>query len=549
MDAGPHTVQNDFILTLSEDKKFLQAQFTASIKRKPIELAWLQQKIKDLGLDEAKLNQDAIGQCVIQYNKGNTGSVINIGNCIDGEMKIELSKDNLEAYLTVCPAQGGTNINHDMVMEALQQQGIVFGISEDTIKTVLEKADSQKTLIAKGKPAIHGKNGFFENLIPDAQDRRPRIDKSGKAHYNDIETFVTVKKDDPLIRRHQSTTGEPGCTIKDEAIPATPGEDVMFASDLPGTKISGKDPNLLLSTISGQPVVMDNGAIVEPTITLDCVDSKTGNIEFDGSVLVTGDVMTGMKIKISGDIHINGMIEEATVIEAGGNIRVKKGIVGRGSVFNEDGNPGNGVVQLKADGNITAKFVENTLATAEKDIMVDELVAHSDLRAGANIKVGKTGAKRGHIMGGTTRAGSSVEAEVLGSQASVHTRIKVGINDEISVQLSEINNALDAKNRQRETVEKTYATALRAKNNKKAGFLRNLKAALKTIDSELLAINESKDKIQNEIERLKNAKIIVKRNIFNAVEMQIYTALDKISEEKSGGCYHFENNLVCYKPL
>ena len=56
MDAGPHTVQNDFILKLSEDKKFVQAQFTASIKRKPIELAWLQQKIKDFGLDEAKLN-------------------------------------------------------------------------------------------------------------------------------------------------------------------------------------------------------------------------------------------------------------------------------------------------------------------------------------------------------------------------------------------------------------------------------------------------------------------------------------------------------------
>ena len=47
MYAGPYTIQNDLILKLSDDKKTVQVQFTASIKRNPIELAWFQQKIKE----------------------------------------------------------------------------------------------------------------------------------------------------------------------------------------------------------------------------------------------------------------------------------------------------------------------------------------------------------------------------------------------------------------------------------------------------------------------------------------------------------------------
>ena len=111
-----------------------------------------------------------------------------------------------------------------------------------------------------------------------------------------------------------------------EPVPGIPGNDVRFAAALSGAELSPDDSDLLIAAIGGQPVIVSNGAIVEPTIKMKNVDLSTGNLAFEGTIVISGDIAAGMEVKASGDIIVGGMVE-AAMLEAKGNVEVKGGII------------------------------------------------------------------------------------------------------------------------------------------------------------------------------------------------------------------------------
>ncbi|WP_455205764.1 DUF342 domain-containing protein [Kaarinaea lacus] len=546
MDPGPHTLQDDLVLKLSDDGKFVQAEFATSLDRQPIKLPWLQEQLNRLGLDRFRLNNDALDLLIQQYNSGTNSATINFGECIDGEFRIEISDDAMSATLNLSPAFGGLAVTEAMILAELERLQVTFGVIPEAIKKALETGDGDEILIAQGHPPQHGGDGYFDSLIAEAKDRRPRIDAKGIAHYFDISEFVTVKEHEPLVKRVPATTGSDGMNIKGQTVAANRGNEVMFAPSLPGTKIHDRDPNLLVAAIAGQPVIVEHGAIVEPTITVDNVDLNTGNIEFDGAVMVNGDVTTGLKVITSGDVIIKGMIEEAAYIEAGGDLIVHQGVIGRGSVTEDNGKPGKGIVKLKAGGSISAKFIENTCAYAERDIQVAELVVHSNLMAGQRITVGKKGAKRGHIMGGTCYADLSVQVQVLGSQGNGQIKVEVGSIKKYLHKITQLENFIQAKQNERSHIEKVFTNALNSfkklDDTKAPEFLQKLQH---TLDRLALEISQFKRQIkahQETMARLKHAKIEVKKQIHAGVEMIICNNKRKFSNDHVGGTFIYHNS-------
>jgi len=59
------------------------------------------------------------------------------------------------------------------------------------------------------------------------------------------------------------------------------------------------------------------------------VDFVTGNIFFNGNVVVCGTVLDGFEIKADGDIIVSKIVESAT-LTAGRDVIVKGGVLGRG---------------------------------------------------------------------------------------------------------------------------------------------------------------------------------------------------------------------------
>ena len=147
----------------------------------------------------------------------------------------------------------------------------------------------------------------------------------------------------------------------------------------------------------------------------------TGNIDFDGTVTITGDVTQGFYVKATGDIEVKGSINGAEVI--GRNIVVGGGLTGaeRGKIQSQE--------------NVTIAFVENALIEAGGNITIMKFALHSTLRAGQRIILE---GRQGQLTGGIATAGEEVSARYIGNNAHVVTRVAVGVDPNLQKEYHEV---------------------------------------------------------------------------------------------------------------
>ena len=228
-----------------------------------------------------------------------------------------------------------------------------------------------------------------------------------------------VRAGDKLAETNPPEQGIEGCTIFGEKNPPKKG----VQHPLPigkNTRPDPNNPNVLLSEIEGSVKLKGTNVEVEPVIIINNnVDYSTGNIDFNGSVIVNGDVKSGFKIKAKDDVQVNGVVEDA-VIETGGNTLLKTGFIGRGKG------------QIIAQGDVTAKFCENETIISEGDIYISEYVMHSKIQTKGNLFILE---KTGLIVGGETYAVKGIEAKIVGNENYTPTALFVGIDKEVNEKL------------------------------------------------------------------------------------------------------------------
>jgi uncharacterized protein (DUF342 family) len=147
------------------------------------------------------------------------------------------------------------------------------------------------------------------------------------------------------------------------------------------------------------------------------VDFNTGNLDFEGNIMVSGGVKPGFRLRASGNIQIGGTVEAAQV-EAGGDIQVNGGIVGQGEAM------------VRAGGNIAARFVEAAELHAKGQILIGSEIRGSTCISEDRVIV----AGAGRIVGGQVRGKESVEARVLGSTSATPTSVQAGWGEEMTVE-------------------------------------------------------------------------------------------------------------------
>ena len=150
------------------------------------------------------------------------------------------------------------------------------------------------------------------------------------------------------------------------------------------------------------------------------MDFETGNVDFEGNIMISGGVKPGFKLRASGTVQIGGAIEGA-IVEAGSDITVAGGIVGRGEAV------------VRSGGAITARFVEQAELHAAGPIKVGSEIRLSTAISEKSIIV----SGQGRIVGGTVRARDLVEAKVLGSPAATPTSVQVGYGEEMEVEIGQ----------------------------------------------------------------------------------------------------------------
>jgi uncharacterized protein (DUF342 family) len=426
-------------------------------------------------------------------------------------LELHIDNDGLVARLRVSPAQGGDRITLEEAIDAVREEEIENSVDTDRMQTLVRNADDQWHVIAEGQAPEDGADAFFQPLVAEMVDRRPRIDESERADFRDLGGVITVKAGDPLIRRHPPTEGSPGTDVRGLPIPANPGKDRHFKTSLKGVEVDESDPDLLLASIDGQPIWKDDNVTVSPVIDLDAVDLSTGNIDFNGTIRVRGDVEHGMSLRARDDIQVGGTVDGADLV-AGGDIIIKGGVIGQRRMASR----GEFNARLQCEGSVEARFLEHVQVRCGSDLMVRDLLAHCNVEAGEKIVVGARGTRKGHIIGGRFEAFEIIRAVQLGGRSGADTVLRVGD----AIRLKRVIRRIET----------------RLKNNRLA-------------PEEIEPLRERQATLNDLARRIQEAcRIVAKEAVFTKVSMQIGTASQLFTQDSPGGTYRRQQDKIELDP-
>ena len=107
-------------------------------------------------------------------------------------------------------------------------------------------------------------------------------------------------------------TGDDGIDVLGRRVPPRKVKHVIFRY---GRNLSeSEDGTELVSQVSGHVVLENDKIFVSNVLELVNVDNSTGDIDYEGDVVVKGNVLAGFTVKATGDITVSGIVEGATVI-------------------------------------------------------------------------------------------------------------------------------------------------------------------------------------------------------------------------------------------
>jgi uncharacterized protein (DUF342 family) len=344
----------------------------------------------------------------------------------DARVTLVVEKDRMSAIAQITADWGGKYLTTEDLEQAVQASEISRGVQAPLIAAAILAAKEAtpgtllKLPVALGKAAVNGQDTRFERLVETPAERilKPRELDHGRVDMRDLGTLITVKAGAQLMRRHPATQGVPGFTVTNQELPAKHGKDSpMVAGE--GTFISPDDADLLLASRPGLPRQEKNGMKVDDVLSVKQVDIRHGHVIFEGALIVAGDVTPGMKIKTSGDVVIGGFVEGG-YIESSGTITVRNGIIGRKSKQSDEY-----LCHLNAQGEIHASYAQYAKLEAGGDIHIQNQLSHSYSRSGQDIKVGDSGMRKGHLLGGISIANRLIMAPILGASAYNQTRLQI----------------------------------------------------------------------------------------------------------------------------
>ncbi|WP_042077889.1 DUF342 domain-containing protein, partial [Aeromonas sanarellii] len=458
----------------------------------------------------------------------------------DARLLIQVDKDQMSARAQITADWGGQPLTLVQLREALAASPVKQGVSERLLAAAVQAAGEAapgallSPVIALGKAAKHGLDTRLERLVATAAERilTPQELDHGKVDMRDLGTLLTVKAGAALMRRHPATQGVDGFTVTGQVLPARSGkESAMTAGE--GTCLSPEDPDLLLATRPGLPCQERAGMRVDEVLSVKQVDIRHGHVEFEGSLLVTGDVMPGMRVKTSGDVVIGGFVEGG-YIESGGTITVRNGIIGRKQGEDEY------LCHLNAGGEIHAGYAQYARLEADGDIQILSQLSHCYCRSGQDLKVGDSAMRKGHLIGGVNIANRLIMAPVLGASAANRTRLQI-----LGGYFSQKEQELALRQRKqacREQIDKLQDLILRLLqlpgDKRNPETLQKIKALRTRQLDESRSLDEQLVEAQQALQALMaNMDIIATQRLFPGVEVEMAHHHNRVDIEH--GPIHF----------
>ncbi len=455
----------------------------------------------------------------------------------DSKCDIEISEDKLKVYgFLVPPKLYGRVLEVDEIVNMVKEKGVNYGIMEDKIAEMVDnEIYNEKVVIAQGKPPIKGEDAKIHYSF-ETEFSGPRfdVDESGKVnYYSDLGMIQNVVTDQVLAKKIPAQKGENGIDVFNNVIEAKDGSDVPFNTGK-NTYFSD-DGTEIKAQIAGRALLEEETITVEPVYEVKGdVSLKTGNIVFLGDVIISGNVEDGLQVKAAGSIHVGGTIGKAE-IEANGDIIVKQGVLGK-----DEGT-------LKAGNNIYAKYFEHTNIIAGNEVIVDEIILHSNVDAKKVICHGT----RGMIVGGRIRVIEEVNAKVIGSSAEADTRIEAGIDPAAKEKLNRFEKEREATEESLNKLVVNLNTLMNQKkvvsklSDEKELMLQRMLKAKKELELQLSELEKDIENIRTYLSQLNaQGKISAMDTVHVGTELVIRNAILKPKNSFTYVTFVYDNGFI-----
>ena len=526
-------------LTIRFDEKdrTLYAHLSPSENPAAISFLSVQQQLKEAGHTNLKLDPKVTSELLSNAQQGKE-CTIPLKTLVNATASVTLGSDKRQAYLTLTSADGGEPLTLEMITQAIAKSGVCDSlVDHEKVNQCFQRQSVHNFCIAQARLPIPGKDAEFSPLVDSETIDRPQVDDHGVADMMSSHQFVLVDVGTAVMKRVPATEGEAGMDVTGKVMKPAPANDAGFATGLTGVEISPDDPNVLVAAVKGHPVVVPNGVNVDPALHVDNVDVNSGNITFDGSLEVKGEVAAGMTIDVTGDVFIQGGVDRAA-IKAGQSIKVGGGIFGGDEAAPPEEEPEASLdYHIKAGANIEAKFVHLSALAAEHDIVVSEYISHSSAKAGHQLLVGQETGK-GIVFGGQCEALHRVAINQLGNDAYLPTQITVGKLSELTKVYHKLEMELATRSHEAEQLE-SFLQKTPQGDTPLLGKMPLDKS--EKIRNTIVAIHDKMDRTQHlltalepELELQKNASIAIARTLYPNAVMIINGTVKRVSEQTSG---------------
>ena len=346
-------------------------------------------------------------------------------------LNLKVLHDRMTALITLDLPENLPDFTPDEVKMILDSHGIITGIDEEKIVQLCTQINSKrqpviKEVIAEGIDSVPGTDAYINYFFNTEAKKCLEEDESGRINFKELNLINNVEEGDLLAEKIPAIHPQSGLNVYGQPVIPSPVKDFDF---VPG-KNTRKSPDgkQCFSTIAGEVKLEKKMIHVSPVLNIHgdvCLD--TGNITFNGSVEIFGDVRSGFSVKAKGDIIVHGMVESAD-LTAGGNIVIQNGFVAQNK----------GVIKCR--GILSVKYIDQGEVICHGDLIVDSSIMHSNITCFSKLKI-----PQGKIIGGHAIVVKNLEVGEVGTKLGVPTEITLGDKSIIQQRITEIKSQLIEK--------------------------------------------------------------------------------------------------------
>lgn len=359
----------------------------------------------------------------------------------DEHVKVTIEEDRLKVICRFYPpSNGGNHLTKEDIISEMVRAGVKYGVDEMKIMQHLkEPRYCTDYVLAKATLPIQGRDAVITYHFNTDLTMKPKTNEDGSVDFHQLDIISHCNEGDLLATLTPVDYGRPGIDVCGKPLKPNKVTNRVLRY---GNKIRMSEDGLrLYSEVSGHVSLTNGRVFVSDTYEVAAdVDSSTGDIDYEGNVVVRGNVITGFTVKAKGDIEVYGVVEGA-YIEAGGQIILRRGMQGMNKGI------------LKANGNIITKFIENAEVIAGGYINTDSIM-HSKVSAKGDIVVG---GRRGFVTGGVIRSGTMISLKTSGSHMGTNTVLEVGIDPAVLDEFNELEKKIVMLKSEKEKVNHAIA--------------------------------------------------------------------------------------------